>query len=458
MDTLSSVCSYNRSRGFVFKNYDIAKHLEFLGYDKLALNRKLGASITNKSISYIVSISCIEQKNLIYICETLSNGSNIYQCLNNIALMVKYFLTLFHKEIQGSGVTVIGLLIRGNEKQEFVECKFCHLFSPSFKDFESRISFENWWVPGENYEDWWHLVNPGKQTRFFDDLAAEILCFMAVQEKGLPLLSVDKSHQFKQRYFLYTPRQMNIHFSDAKHVVIQGSYGSGKSLLGLKKLELIWNSLGRNEKIIYVNIDSKSKLHFLMEKNVKEYVKISSRKIKRTDRIRDILESAGSLVCVYHDSRGKNLSAILQETVRLNTSTSEEAKTNCHMIVEEYEGETLTQNEAARITKLVEGNDLMESNIVILSQPLMKNRKWNIGKESYEKETCVFGNLENTFRIVKLEEVLRCSNNIFGVTKSTQNFVRNQDSIFETEMDEVTFWQQEDMVSHSLLRSNQSEV
>ena len=26
MDTLSSVCSDNKSRGFVFKNYDIAKH------------------------------------------------------------------------------------------------------------------------------------------------------------------------------------------------------------------------------------------------------------------------------------------------------------------------------------------------------------------------------------------------------------------------------------------------
>ena len=281
---------------------------------------------------------------------------------------------------------------------------------------------------------------------------------MAVQEKGLPLLTDDKIQQFKQTYFLYTPQQMNIHFSDAKHVVIQGSYGSGKSLLGLKKLELIWNSLGRNEKIIYVNFDSKSKLHFLMEENVKEYVKISSRKIKRTNRIQDILESVGPLVCVYHNSRGKNLSAILQETVRLNTSTSEEVKTNYHMIVEEYDGETLTQNEAARITKLAKGNDLMESNIVILSEPLTKNRKWNNGKESYEKETCLFGNLENTFRIVKLEEVLRCSDNIFGVTKSTQNFVRNQDSIFEIEMDKVTFRQQQDMVSHSLLRSNQSEV
>ena len=124
---------------------------------------------------------------------------------------------------------------------------------------------------------------------------------------------------------------------------------------------------------------------------------------------------------MYHNGRGKNLSAILQETVRLDTSTSEAVKTNYHMIVEEYDGETLTQTEAAKITKLAKGNDLMESNIVILSQPLTKNRKWNNGKESYEKETCLFGNLENTFRIVKLEEVLRCSDNIFGVTKSTQN-------------------------------------
>ena len=202
MDTLSSVCSANKSRGFVFKNYNIAKHFEFLGYDKEALNRKLRASVTNKSISYI---AFIEQKNVIYICEKLPNVSNIDQCLKNIALMVKYFLILYHKEIQASGVTVIGVLIRGNEEQEFFKCKFCHLFSPSFKDFESKISFDNWWVPVKNYEGSWRLANPGKQTRLFDDLAAKILCFMAAQEKGLPLPIDDKSQQFKQTYFLYTP-------------------------------------------------------------------------------------------------------------------------------------------------------------------------------------------------------------------------------------------------------------
>ena len=131
-------------------------------------------------------------------------------------------------------------MIRENEKQEFVVCKFCHLFSPSFKDFESGISFEKWWIPVENNEGWWNLENPGKQKRLFDNLTAEILCFMAVQEKGLPT----KASNSNKHIFLYTPQQMNIHFSDAKHFVIQGSYGSGKSLLGLKKPELISNSLG----------------------------------------------------------------------------------------------------------------------------------------------------------------------------------------------------------------------
>ena len=41
MNTLSSVCCEGEGRGFVFKDYDIAKHLEFLGYDKVALKEKL---------------------------------------------------------------------------------------------------------------------------------------------------------------------------------------------------------------------------------------------------------------------------------------------------------------------------------------------------------------------------------------------------------------------------------
>ena len=86
------------------------------------------------------------------------------------------------------------------------------------------------------------------------------------------------------------------------------------------------------------------------------------KKIKRTNGIRDILESPGPLIYVCHNSAGGNLPAILQETVRLNTNTSKIAKTNYHLIVEEYDGETLSYDK--EITEAVKGSDLMKSNCI----------------------------------------------------------------------------------------------
>ena len=462
MNTLSILCCDNKGRGFIFKNYDIVKHLTFLGYPEVSLKSNIGASPSRKNISYI---AYIEQKNIIFICEKVSSGSNIYQCFRNVADTVKYFLTLYHSQIQGTGVTVIGLLIRENEIQGLVECSFCQLFSPSYKLFESHTSFKIWLNCIETYEGWWKLANTKIQNNLFDDLAAEILCFMAVQEKGLPILTDEKRQQFKQTYFLYNPRQMDIHFSDAKHVIIQGSYGSGKSIMGLKKLELIWKCLRQNEKIIYVNFDHKSNLHFLMEKNVKEYVRISSRKMKRISSIREILESPSQLIYLCHNSRGENLSVVLQDTVGLNMSTSEIGKTNYHLIIEEYNGETLSHDEAAKITKLVKSGDLIESNIMLLAQPLMRCRRWRTGKSNYKKETSMFHKLENTFKIVKLDEVLRCSNQICEITKCMQNFVQNKDSVFKTKMDKLPFEKRlqpegnkKPMVSPNVQELNYSEV
>ena len=461
IDAFSSLCSENPGRGFVFKNYDIEKHLEFLGYDKATLRAKLGQTQTSKCISYV---AYVEQKNVIYICEKVLNGSNMSQCLNNISVIIKYFLTLYNRELQKSKVNVIGLLIRENEKQELVECRFCGLFSPSYKHFESPASFKNWLKLTETYERRWDVPNAKEKNKLFNDLAAEILCFMALQEKCLPTHTDDKSQQFKQTYLLYTPQQMDIHFSNAKHVVIQGSYGSGKSILGLKKVELIWKRLKENEKIIYLNFDLKSKLHFLMEENLKKYVRIPSRKIKRINSIGSILESPSQSIFVCHNKAGVKLSLILEETVKLNLNTLETAKIIFHLIIEEYDGETLSVDEAAKVTELVQGTGLLESNIVLLAQPLTKKRSFSIDKKSYEKKTCMFHNLESTFKIVKLTEVLRCTNEICSITKSTQSFVQNKDNVFVTEMD-APFLEHEQqdndknqMISFTTQESNYTEM
>ena len=444
MDTLGFLCSDSKSRGFVFKNYDIVKHLEFLGYDKSSLIAKLGkleGTQMSKNISYI---AYVEQKNAIFICEKVDKGTDIHQCLKNIATMVKYFLTLYNTEIQGSGVTIVGLLITEDEKQgKLVKCSFCRLFSPSYKDFESLTTFKDVWSSISSYEGWWDLSNPKKQNKLFNDLAAEILCFMAVCEKSLPALTDDKSQQFKQTYLLFTRQQMNIHFSDAKHVIIQGSYGSGKSMLGLKKLELILENCRQDEKIVYINFDSQSKLHYLMEKNVKEYVRISTRKIKRINRIPNILKSPDRLIYLCRNRLGENLSVILQQTVRLNMGLSANDKTLYHLIIEEFDGETLTRDEAAKVTKLVKDSGLMESNIILLPQPLVRYRSWSMRNENYERETGMFHELKKVFKIVKTEEVFQCSNEICEITKFAQNFVRDKEIVFNAKMDQLSFKQQQ---------------
>ena len=436
MDTLTLLCSDNNGRGFVFKNYNIARHLKFLGYVKGTDRANFGVAPASNIIPYI---AYIEQKNVVFICEKVSNSTNIHQCLKNIALMIEYFLVLYSREIYASGVIVIGLLIREkNAQNQLVECSFCRLFSPSDEDFQSPTTFNNWWDVIETYEGWWDLANNGMQNKLFDEVAANILCFMALQEKSLPSLTDDKIQQFKQIYFLFTPQQNDIYFSNDKHLVIQGSYGSGKSFLGLKKLELISKTLGRNEKIIYINFDRKSDLHFSMEKNVETYTGISLKKIKFINDISDILVSPGQLVYVCHNRAGENLSEILEETVRLNVSTLNTAKINYHLVIEEYDGETLTQDEADKITKLIKKTNFMESNIILLPQPLIKNRSWNTGRKIYERETCMFSELKNTFKIMQLEEVLRCTNRICEITKSNQIFLRNKESVFNTEMSKKT--------------------
>ena len=120
---------------------------------------------------------------------------------------------------------------------------------------------------------------------------------------------------------------------------------------------------------------------------------------------------------------------------------SGQAKTKFHLITEEYQAEPLCFDEAAKITKLVK-RDLMESYVIILAKTLMIKRSLHIDHKAKERETCMFDELEPIFKIVKLDEVLRCTNEISRITKSIQNFVRKKGSVFTAKI-EVIFEQQQ---------------
>ena len=440
MTTLYELCSRNAGRGFIFKNYDMINHLEFLGFDKNLLVKNLMTKLTTSFPTYL---AYIERKKVILICGKTVNSNNPNQCVENIVTSIKCFLTLYGEIIQGNGITVIGILIKENEEEDkSIRCKFCELFSTSHIAFESTDNFLTWWKPIETFHNWWDLdgsqrigiCTDDRNETLFDILAAEILGFMAAAMiPTIPSLTKDVIQQLRQTYLLYTPQQMNAYFSDNKHVVIQGSYGSGKSILGLKKLELIWKNFTENEIIFYVNYDSKSQLHTQMEINVREVLRTFSRNVHCIRSFEEMSKFRDSTVYIWQNKASEKLSTILKKFIGMEKL--EIVKVN--VIVEEYDGETLTRNEAAQIKKLMKMDNFKESHVIILQQPLTKKRSWSVGKDSYERESCMFQELEGPFKVIKLEKTLRCTNEIHNLTKFTQNLVENQESVFPTDIEKL---------------------
>ena len=440
MTTLYELCSRNAGRGFIFKNYDMINHLEFLGFDKNLLVKNLMTKLTTNFPTYL---AYIERKKVILICGKTVNSNNPNQCVENTVTSIKCFLTLYGEIIQGNGITVIGILIKENEEEDkSIRCKFCELFSTSHIAFESTDNFLTWWKPIETFHNWWDLDGSqrigirtdDRNETLFDILAAEILGFMAAAMiPTIPSLTKDVIQQLRQTYLLYTPQQMNAYFSDNKHVVIQGSYGSGKSILGLKKLELIWKNFTENEIIFYVNYDSKSQLHTQMEINVREVLRTFSRNVHCIRSFEEMSKFRDSTVYIWQNKASEKLSTILKKFMGMEKL--EIVKVN--VIVEEYDGETLTRNEAAQIKKLMKMDNFKESHVIILQQPLTKKRSWSVGKDSYERESCMFQELEGPFKVIKLEKTLRCTNEIHNLTKFTQNLVENQESVFPTDIEKL---------------------
>ena len=423
VETLTQVCSTNKGHGFVFENYDMITHLDFLGYDKPYVNKNLASNLQDKATSYL---AYIEQRGLLLVCETMSHGFDTNDSINRVVNSIKCFLAIHINAIRTSNVTIVGLLIREHEQEQegkSYDCKFCNLFIAPYAAFQSLSNFDEWLESIGNHGNW-KDSNPSENgSELFINLAAEILCFMAHMGKEIPKPTKEERKQFEQTYLLYTPQKINALLTDRKHIIIQGSYGSGKSILGLRKLEQIARN-SPQDIVIYLNFDSRSKLHFQMKQNVEARIKDLHTKIELTNSITEILESPDASIYVCHNNAGENLSTILFKIAQVKEIIF-------HIVIEEYDGETLTKDEADKIINVINSNYFHRSNILVLTQVLKKQRQWIAGKKSFKTETYMFDELESLFNIIKLEEVQRCSSKIFKLISSTQRLVDEECSVFQ---------------------------
>ena len=157
------------------------------------------------------------------------------------------FMLLFGDEVKNSRLKVISLLESNETTNEHLKCEDCKNCVVSFETLQSYDLFWNW------FHD--HAVNFNTYTDNTDEtthiaaLAKLIGCLAAAPYfDDLPTFTKVSNEQMKHILLMLTPEQKRILYSGDKHVLIQGPYGSGKSIIAHKKLQMLSDEFEENGK------------------------------------------------------------------------------------------------------------------------------------------------------------------------------------------------------------------
>ena len=217
--------------------------------------------------------------------------------------------------------------------------------------------------------------------------------------ENLPTFTDDANEQMEHVLMLLTRQQKDIIYSDKKHLIIRGPYGSGKSIVVRKKLEILLKELEKNEKnevACFICHDSKTALPTDIGKipNVKTYLREGSKKL--SELIKDILQE---------------------------TSTE-----NVNLFVDEYNGEDLDKDEAETLNCMFE-EKLKDGTVVLVPQSMEKER--NV--RSKEKPTNVGKNKFDLLNMTteELDLVMRNPVQINHLISVTQNFLKEEKTKYQ---------------------------
>ena len=391
INTLQSWCANSNlgnkgdAAGLIIRNYDLKNHLNFCG-------------ITDDEIKNFSTFQNFEKKN-----ETTENNQNFlvfnpsekiiliirmsgakhhgqlkgeaYQCMDEVILLS----FLLKDELKGSGVIVTGLVVySGNNSLSQTSCIECDNFVVSRNIFNSGHHFDSFWkrYVGQNiFAIFASKLEPRQKSdnvTLFEAVASKIVGYLAhfqfeISDKPvLPVPEKEPVGNIKQAELLLNRYQMEIAYSDEKRILLTGNYGTGKTVVALKLLELLYEGLKEEEVIYYVNFAGRSQLHLeVMEKNkTKEKVKI----IKGGTSLSNIINTK-----------------ILPEEKKNNTE-------NVHLIVDEYDSQDLSKEESACLYQIFqEQQQFKRSTVLIAVQPLEIERTNYLPLSVKKKNTCKQG-------------------------------------------------------------------
>ena len=405
VDTLSQWCQDTNEcfdlKGLVIHSFYISKYFEEWfdqKFDKEKLCKDLDIQHFPTTPNIIVYNP---QAKVIFLIRTSGKGG-LRKEIELCSADVKMFMLLFGDELKYSDIKVISLLANDSEVDEHLKCKGCKHSIVSVETLESIHLFELWW---HKHASHFQVTNTGKidenQVEIF---SAKFIGFLAAAQffEHIPTFTKHSREQMEHALIMLTPEQKRIIYSDIKHFIIHGPFGSGKSILARKKLQMLLEELernGKNELVYFVCYDTRSEL-------LSEIEKIANAR-------------------VYSNKEGKKLSVIVKRILK------ETNNNKVNLIIDEYDGEDLDKREAEILNSIFE-EKFQRSVVYVIAQPIEKIREvYNKGKTERQEKNMF--HLLKTMEKVELSLVMRNSIKINNLIWVTQNFLKKQQTIYRPE-------------------------
>ena len=259
--------------GLIVRNYNIKGHLRFSKI-KLDMNETFGQCnerllVFNPAQRVILTIYFAEN------AETLEE--EVHNCIDEVNLLG----LLLRDELSESGVIVTGI-VACSEKIRPVPCIDCENFIVSYNIFTSLERFLKFWysyIDQNVYTGILQKVN-NDEVKAFEAVATKMVGFLAhlqystFDEIKLPIPKNSPEKEITETELLLNRYQMEVVYSRQNRIFLTGSYGTGKSLIIGKKIEILLENLEDKEMIYYVNFEEKSHLDSIYRTRMKPSEKV----------------------------------------------------------------------------------------------------------------------------------------------------------------------------------------
>ena len=349
---------------------------------------------------------------------------------------LKMFILLFNDELKNSKKKLITLVVTDKAHEIKLECADCINNVLSLEEFEDLPHFEKWWKERETYFEKVNLKNisPISIKNFLAKITGTVAATF-VYGKYVPTLTDKYEEQMENVTVLLTRKQMEIMYSQDKHIIIRGGFGCGKTIIAAAMLKKISESLKTDEKLYYICYDSRSELLDQML-NVPQKEKVAN-------------------MTPFHNKERRNFSEIIKDIL-----DKKKRKRKVNFIIDEYDGEDLDDEydgedlgdkydgedlddeyDGEDLDDEYDGEDLDESEakssneifsvslkqmfIVLIVQPIEKKRVIN----NILQKRSRFELLEN-MKVYQLNRVMRNSVEIHKLVQLATDVLRKQQTVF----------------------------